>query len=133
MTPMSRDFLGTGWQFPVVPDRTGRVDLSTMEEDVRESIRVVLGTAKGERVMRPDFGCGIHDYVFSTVNAAVRNRIATDVEEALVEWEPRIDVLNVEASTDELAMGKLLVGIDYRVRASNNEFNLVYPFYFEEG
>lgn len=130
---MERDFLGRGWQFPVETDRTGDVKLSAGEADIEESIRIIIGTSKGERAMRPEFGCGIHDHVFTAVDASTLNLVQTTVEEDLTRWEPRIDVQNVEASTEELAEGKLLISIDYRVRQSNNEHNLVYPFYLEEG
>lgn len=129
---MGREFLGRGWSFPVDTDSAGTVGLSEGERDIRESIWIVLGTAKGERVMRPDFGCGIHDYVFATVDATTLNLVETSVREALVEWEPRIDVQSVEVSRGEIDVGKLLVSIDYRVRSSNNEYNLVYPFYLTE-
>lgn len=129
---MEREFLGRGWQFPVGTDSAGTVALSEGEADIEESIRIVLGTAKGERVMRPEFGCGIHDYVFATVNATTLNLVETSVREALVRWEPRIDVQRVEASREGINAGKLLVSIDYRVRSSNNEYNLVYPFYLDE-
>lgn len=100
--------------------------------DIRESIQIVLGTAKGERVMRPDFGCGIHEYVFSTIDTTTLNLIASTVRDALVEWEPRIEVQNVDISTEEIDVGKLLIRVDYRVRSTNTEFNLVYPFYLRE-
>lgn len=129
---MEREFLGRGWSFPVGTDSTGSVALSEGEADIRESIRIILGTAKGERVMRPEFGCGIHDYVFSTVNATTLNLMETSVREALIRWEPRIDVQSVETSREGISVGKLLISIDYRVRSSNNEYNLVYPFYLNE-
>jgi hypothetical protein len=129
---VNRKFLGDGWQFPVTTDRRDRIALSTGEEDIRESIRIIIGTAKGERVMRPDFGCRIHEYVFATIDETTRNLVASTVREALVEWEPRIEVLNVDVSVAELDAGRLLVGVDYRVRSTNTEFNLVYPFYLEE-
>lgn len=130
---MAREFLGTGWQFPVTTDRKGDVELSTGVDDIEESIRIVLGTAKGERVMRPEFGCGIHEYVFGSTNATTLNLVEAAVEEALVEWEPRIEVSNVDASADRIAEGLLSISIDYRVRSSNTEHNLVYPFYLAEG
>jgi phage baseplate assembly protein W len=130
---MSKDFLGRGWQFPVETDYRESIELSAGVEDIKESIRLILDTAKGERVMRPEFGCGIHDYVFATVDRSTLTLIETSVREALRDWEPRIDVQNVEVSTDELDVGKLLIRINYRVRDTNNEFNLVYPFYLEEG
>lgn len=129
---MSKEFLGTGWSFPVETDRRDEIELSEAETDIRESIRIILGTAKGERVMRPDFGCGIHEYVFSTIDTTTLNLIGSTVRDALVEWEPRIKVLNVDVSTEEIDTGKLLIRADYRVRSTNTEFNLVYPFYLRE-
>ena len=83
--------------------------------------------------MRPDFGCGIHDLVFAPINTSTIGMVESTVQEALTRYEPRIDLVNVEVSDDEAAAGKLKVSIDYRVRATNNEFNLVYPFYIQEG
>lgn len=130
--PSKRAFLGRGWGFPVDTDSTGAVEVVEAEVDIEEAIRIILGTAKGERVMRPEFGCGIHDYVFSTVNTTTLHMVETSVEEALVEWEPRIDVRSVEVSPGRLDAGELLISIDYRVRQSNVEHNLVYPFYLSE-
>lgn len=130
---MSKDFLGRGWQFPVETDDRGSIELSASVDDIEESIRLILDIAKGERVMRPEFGCGIHDYAFATVDRSTLTLVETSVRDALREWEPRIEVQTVEVSTDELDVGKLLIRIDYRVRDTNNEFNLVYPFYLEEG
>ena len=128
---MSEDFLGRGWEFPVRTDDRGNVELSAGVDDIEESIRLILDTAKGERVMRPGFGCSVHDYAFATVDRSTLTLVETSVEEALREWEPRIDVEDVAVSTAELDAGKLLIRIDYRVRETNNEFNLVYPFYLE--
>jgi phage baseplate assembly protein W len=83
--------------------------------------------------MRADFGCGIHDYVFTTLNASVLTLVTDSVREALTLWEPRIELVDVRASTDAIRDGKLLINIDYRVRTTNNQFNLVYPFYLTEG
>lgn len=130
---MDSEFLGQGWAFPVDSDRRGRLDLSAGEADIEASIRIILGTAHGERIMRPTFGCGIHDYVFETVNATTLHSIEEDVRRALLEWEPRIEVTNVDASAAELATGRLLISVDYRVRVTNTESNLVYPFYLREG
>lgn len=127
-----REFLGRGWVFPVDTDSGGEVELVEAEQDIRQAIRIILETAKGERVMRPDFGCGIHDYAFEMINATTLHMIETSVEEALVEWEPRIDVLSVGTSTERLAGGELLIDINYRVRQTNAEYNLVYPFYLNE-
>ncbi|MFY1113000.1 MAG: GPW/gp25 family protein [Methanosarcinaceae archaeon] len=130
---MAKDFLGRGWKFPVNLNPKGEFEMSAYEVDVGEAIRIILGTAKGERVMHPDFGCGIHDYVFEIINTSTIGMIEASVREALVSWEPRIEINNVEVKADTEVEGKLLVNVDYVVRSTNNEFNLVYPFYLKEG
>jgi phage baseplate assembly protein W len=129
-----KDFLGRGWAMPVELDpRTGLVASVAYEEDIRQSILIILETAPGERVMRPHFGCGIHELVFTAVDSTAIQRIRSVVEEALRRCEARIDVLGVtvgEAATEE---GKLLVELEYRVRKTNQVGNLVFPFYFREG
>jgi len=129
---MSKDFLGKGWKFPVQADTTGNLVLSAFEEDIRESIRIILLTSKGERVMQPQFGAGLRDYMFASMNAANLGAIQSEVFNALIEWEPRIEVISVEVEADQLDIGKLFINIDYRVRATNTRFNLVFPFYLEE-
>lgn len=129
---MAKDFLGVGWKFPVNIDPRGNIQMSEYEQDIKEAIWIILATSKGERVMRPDFGSGIYDYVFAPINTATVGLIENSVREALTLYEPRIELLNVEISTEEADEGKLLIGIDYRVRDTNNEFNLVYPFYLTE-
>ena len=128
---MAKPFLGVGWGFPVnVDSETGKFNLAEYEESVRQSIWIILGTAKGERVMRPDFGCGIHDLVFGVNTASTAGEVAQAVQEALLLFEPRIDVLDIQV--DPGGNGEaLLISIDYQVRATNNAFNLVYPFYLE--
>ncbi|MBM3235950.1 GPW/gp25 family protein [Candidatus Poribacteria bacterium] len=130
---MAKEFLGVGWKFPVNVDTRGNIQMSEYEQDIKEAIWIILATSKGERVMRPDFGSGIYDYVFAPINTATIGLIENSVREALTLYEPRIEPLRVEVSTEEADEGKLLVGIDYRVRNTNNEFNLVYPFYLTEG
>jgi len=129
----SKAFLGVGWRFApcVTPD--GRVALAVYEEDIREAILIILGTGLGERVMRPDFGAGLNDFVFEPLSSTTLHLVRTRVQEALVKWEPRIDVLDVEVSADTTEHNKLLISVTYRVRATNTQFNLVYPFYLEEG
>ena len=107
--------------------------MAAYEQDIKEAIRIILSTTKGERVMRPDFGSGIHDLVFASMSTAMIGLLESNVREALTTWEPRIELLRVEVSTDEAHMGKLKVNIDYRVRETNREDNLVYPFYVSEG
>jgi hypothetical protein len=131
---MAKEFLGRGWKFPVTVDaKTGRISMSEYEQDIKEAIWIILSTSKGERVMRPDFGCGIHDLIFAPINTTTVNLVENTVREALTLWEPRIELIKVEVSTERSAEGKLLVSIDYRVRVTNNRFNLVYPFYLKEG
>ena len=130
---MAKEFLGAGWKFPVQVTPSGRIALSQYEEDIKEAIWIILGTAKGERIMRFDFGCGIHDLVFSPINTATLTLVENSVREALTVYESRIELIQVKASAERADEGKLIVSIDYRVRSTNNRFNLVYPFYLKEG
>jgi uncharacterized protein len=130
--PDPRAFLGRGWTFPVrLDDKQGTIRLSAYEQDIRESIWIVLSTAKGERVMRPDFGCGIHDLVFEVINTTTLAAIEDDVRQALAAFEPRIEVIAVE-TTNGGTDGQLRISIDYTIRGTNNVLNLVYPFYIQE-
>ena len=130
---MAKEFLGIGWKFPVNVDARRNIQMSEYEQDIKEAIWIILATSKGERVMRPDFGSGIYDFVFAPINTATIGLIETTVRDALIRYEPRIELLSVEVSTEKADEGKLLIGINYRVRNTNNEFNLVYPFYLTEG
>lgn len=132
-TPRERDLLGTGWAFPVRPDPHGGLAFARGPADVEQAIWIILGTAPGERPMRPTFGCGIHDLVFAPNSPATRGSVAEKVRQALTRFEPRIDLdeVRVEAFPDEPA--KLLIRVDYRVRSSNATHSLVYPFYLREG
>lgn len=130
---MAKDFLGVGWKYPVRVGNEGRIAMSQYETDIKEAIWIILGTAKGERVMRLDFGCGIHELVFAPINTATITLVENSVKEALTFWEPRVELIKVAALSEYAAEGKLLVNIDYRVRTTNNRFNLVYPFYLKEG
>lgn len=129
-----KDFLGRGWAMPVELDpRTGLVASVAYEEDIRQSIMIILETAPGERVMRPNFGCGIHELVFTVVDSTAIQQIRSTVQEALRRCEARIDVLDVTVEEAATREGKLLVQIEYRVRRTNQTGNLVFPFYFREG
>jgi phage baseplate assembly protein W len=128
----AKEFLGVGWTFPAGLDAVGEIDLVEYEDDIRQAIRIILATAPGERVMRPDFGCGIHEMVFAALSMTTVGQVETAVRQALIRYEPRIEVEAVKVALDEIAEGRLLVGIDYRVRTTNNRFNLVYPFYVKE-
>ena len=123
------DFVGAGWAFPLATDATGGVALVTGEREIAESIRLILGTAPGERPMRPEFGCRVHDHVFAPANAATAGAIAHDVRSALEQWEPRIDLGEVRVSFDAVESGTLYIDINYRIRGFNDPRNLVFPFY----
>ena len=106
--------------------------LSQYEEDIKEAILIILSTSKGERIMRPDFGCSIHDFVFASINASVMELIKRSVSDALHLWEPRITLDEVNISTENITTGMLVIEIKYTVNLTNNSFNLVYPFYLKE-
>ena len=128
---MAHEFEGRGWQFPIRVDDGGAIAEAREEDKVRQSIEIILRTAPGERVMRPDFGCGIHDLVFDTISGAMVGRVASVVAGALATWEPRIDVLSVRSQQDTEDPTRLLIEINYRLRSSNSRFNLVFPFYVQ--
>jgi Bacteriophage baseplate protein W len=125
--------LGTGWRFPLRIGPHGGFAYGGGEQDVAEAIHLILGTARGERAMLPRFGCGIHDYVFAPVDETTRGNVAQQVHEALTEWEPRIDVIDVDVDWRPEDESLLTVRIAYRVRATNAFHNLVYPLYLHEG
>jgi uncharacterized protein len=127
---VTKGFLGVGVGFPIQFDGAGAVTTAKYEESVRQSVWIILGTSKGERVMRPDFGCGIYDLVFEVNSSSTAGKIAQAVREALLVQEPRIDVRNVQVTAQDNGQ-TLLIQIEYQVRATNNVFNLVYPFYLE--
>ena len=131
---MSASFLGRGWKFPIAVDATtGRFLLSEGEDDIAEAIRIILMTSRGERVMRPDFGCGLRDFVFGTTDETTLRLLETDITQAITVWEPRVRDVEVTTKLDPSQPGKLSIGIAYVVRSTNNLFNQVYPFYLEEG
>jgi len=130
---MAKEFLGIGWKFLIKLDSSGKFKLSKYEEDIEESIRIILGTIPGERVMRPEFGCGIYEYVFSTINISNLALIEEEVKKALTLYEPRIEIIKIKASADTNREGLVLIDIEYRVISTNTRQNLVYPFYLIEG
>jgi phage baseplate assembly protein W len=131
---MEHNFLGRGWKFPIEVDATtGRILLVDHEEDIAEAIRLIIWTAKGERVMRPDFGCDIHNFVFERTNPTTLRFMEAAVREAIMQWEPRVHEIDVKIETDAIDSGKLTINVKYEVRTTNNLFNQVYPFYIHEG
>lgn len=130
----SKAFLGVGWSFPVAPDAAGQdVERAEYEEDIRQSIRIILETSPGERVMRPDFGSGLMAFVFEPLNMTTLALVKQRVEQALVLWEPRIDLREVTVTAAGSVRNRLDIEIGYQVRATNTFYNLVYPFYLQEG
>jgi phage baseplate assembly protein W len=128
----STAFLGVGFAFPFAVSG-GASAVAAYEEDVRQAVRIILLTGRGERLMRPDFGAGLADFVFEPINPTTTHAIATRVEEALIDWEARIDVLAVSVTADPANVSTVLIDITYRIRATNSVGNLVYPFYLGEG
>lgn len=129
-----KEFLGTGWGFPVQADPlSGQIQMVSQEEDIKQAIRLILMTRQGERVMRPDFGCRIYDFAFGTTDYTSLSRMRHAVEEALKLWEPRITDVEAEVSVVNGESGLLQIKIAYRVRSTNNPYNLVFPFYLNEG
>jgi len=129
----NRDLKGAGWSFPVGVDGRGGIALATEDRDIARGIFLVLSTAKGERRMRPEFGCAIHDLVFAPNDATTHGLIRYHVMEALNWWEPRIDVVDVVVDTDEDDPARLIVTVRYVVKSTNAERSLVYPFYLIPG
>ncbi len=128
----NKSFLGIGWNFPVA-SAAGQTEMAQYEEDVRQAVLIVLLTNPGERVMRPTFGAGLNDFLFEPINSTTTSELAQRVEDSLIDWEPRIDVISVTVNPDANNNAMLLIDIVYRVRATNNVANLVYPFYLAEG
>jgi phage baseplate assembly protein W len=127
-----KNITGNGWGFPLRINALGGFTMVTRENDIEESIRIILGTARGERRMRPNFGCGIQDFVFAPNSAATWSQIAYHVEQALGWWEPRIKVMEADVHPDTNDQSRLLINIKYRINESNNERSLVYPFYLSK-
>jgi uncharacterized protein len=129
----AKAFLGAGWAFPLQLDQDEALTMVAYEEDMAQSIQIILGTNPGERLMRPDFGAGLETFVFEPVNTTTLARIQEQVRGALIDWEPRIDVLDVVVSSDPAEREKLAIDVSYCIRATNSLKNLVYPFYLQEG
>lgn len=126
---MAQEFVGRGWAFPVRADAAGRIALSSDEREIEESIRLILATAPGERPMRPEFGCAVHEYVFAPADATTAGAIGAAVRSSLRFWEPRIEVAEVSVSFDRADEGCLLIDVAYVILGTNDPRNLVFPFY----
>jgi Bacteriophage baseplate protein W len=123
------EIIGSGLAFPLQVDRRGGIALARDEQDIDQAIQLILGTAPGERPMRPEFGCGVHDFVFDTIDAGTVGRMEEAIRSALKRWEPRIEVRSVSFDVSHAVEGLLTIDIGYSVRATNTDRNLVYPFY----
>ena len=128
----TKAFLGKGFRFPFRVDHRGNIDMAAHEESIEESIRIILGTAIGERVMRPTFGCKIHDLVFYPNNPNTAALVSYYVRDALVKWEPRILEIAIDAFPSKEQDNVMMVDIRYKVRTENTIRNLVYPFYLRK-
>jgi phage baseplate assembly protein W len=127
------DFRGACWSAPLAAGADGRIALARLDDSIRQSILLIIGTAKGERVMRPTFGCGIHELVFAPNDPTTHALLSQEIRDALIDWEPRVSVLDIQIETHAEDGNKLIITLQYRVRSTNTTFNLVYPFYLEKG
>jgi phage baseplate assembly protein W len=131
---MENAFLGRGWKFPIqVDETTGQIMMSDSEGDIAEAIRLIIGTNRGERVMRPDFGSNVHNFLFGLTDSTTLSLLESNVKDAIRNWEARVKDIEVEAVLDKAENGKLLINVKYVVRSTNNQYNLVFPFYIHEG
>ena len=135
-TEQDKRFLGVGWGFP--PQFQRQVDQTEVkmvaeDEDIRESLMILLSTRPGERIMQPGYGCGLHSMVFETVNESTVTEIRDLIERAILFYEPRIDLQGIEVEMENAYEGRLDIRIDYSIRQTNTRSNMVYPFYFLEG
>ena len=126
---MSEQFIGRGWAFPLRTDPSGGIAMVSEDREIEEAMRLILGTAPGERPMRPTFGCRIHDHVFGSADATTAGLLAHEVRTSLRQWEPRIDVTDVEVGFDDDRPSVVYIDIAYRIRSTNDPRNLVFPFY----
>lgn len=126
---MDNPIVGRGWRFPPELDERGTVALIGNEGEIEQAIRIILGTVQGQRVMRPAFGCRIHELVFAPSNASTFGQATSFVQEALARWEPRINLHNVDVEPDPADASRLLISIDYSISALHSRRSLVYPFY----
>lgn len=127
-------FLGHGWAFPPAFDPRGRaVRMVSQVQDVEESLRLLMSTAPGERVMQPNYGCGLHKLVFEVINESTLTEMRSLIEKAVIFFEPRVTLEAVDFEFDEPLQGTLLIHLNYTVRSTNSRHNMVYPLYLQEG
>ncbi|HSK13706.1 MAG TPA: GPW/gp25 family protein [Phnomibacter sp.] len=130
---VQQKFIGTGWRFPPAFDRaTGSVLMASGVEDIVQSLNILISTSLGERVMRPDYGCRLHDYVFDPMNVAMQAYLKKLVEDAIIYFEPRITLDDCRVEFEQME-GRLMIYIDFTIDATNSRANHVYPYYIQEG
>lgn len=125
--------IGQGWKFPIKVNAKGGLDWSTGSDRIQAAIWIVLSTSLGERLMLPDFGAGIKDYVFESNSALIRAKLEVAITKALTQWEPRIQLVSVQATPSPVQDSLVLVNISYQIRDTNELYNMVYPFFLQEG
>ena len=131
---IDRSFLGTGWSFPPEFNRPSRtVKMVSEEDDIRESLRILLSTSPGERVMQPAYGCELRSLIFENMSESTITEIKDVIERAVLFFEPRISLHSVEVDTTDIYEGLIKIKLDYTIRTTNSRSNMVYPFYFQEG
>ena len=136
MSERDKQFLGSGWGFPPEFTKFGdsiTTKISSNDEDIKESLNLLLSTRLGERIMQPAYGCGIHALVYEVLNESMVTEIIDMIERAILFFEPRIVLDNIDVIEEQLGQGKLLLNLSYRVRSTNTRSNMVYPFYLIEG
>ncbi len=126
---MSENIIGKGWAFPPRLDHRGQIAVVDGPTEIEQAIRIILNTSPGQRVMRPEFGCRLHELVFAPNNSQTAGLAERYVREALGRWEPRIDLEKVEVAPDERNRARLLISVTYRIKATLSSRSLVYPFY----
>ena len=129
MTLTFTDLIGRGLAFPMQLDDRGSVALTSAENEIQQAIYIILSTAPGERVMRPEFGCRIQDYIFAPSNLATASAVEHEVRQSLTRWEPRINLLEVNVTPSPNATGMLMIDVKYEVKATHDQRSLVFPFY----
>lgn len=126
-------FLGTGWSFPPsFSARGGEVHVVSGEDDIEQSLGILLATQRSERVMQESFGCDLNEFLFTEISQGTIGRLRSFIEDAILHHEPRIVLNDIEVSESGAEAGLLLISIDYTIRATNSRFNMVYPFYINE-
>lgn len=128
-TSTTPPFVGRGLAFPLRTSATGAIAMVDGHATIEEAIHLIVATAPGERPMRPEFGCRIHDHLFAPINQATIGTIAFEVERAIARWDPRVDVETVDVHVDDEVDGLVYIEVTYRVKQDNDERNLVFPFY----